>query len=46
MRVQRFDNLNDLLPYRDAWDGLAGGSVFRGWTWLTAWWRHYGEQHS
>jgi CelD/BcsL family acetyltransferase involved in cellulose biosynthesis len=45
VRVQRFDNLNDLLPYRDAWDRLAGGMVFRSWTWLTAWWRHYGEGH-
>ena len=43
MRVQRFDNLNDLQPYRDAWDRLADGVVFRGWTWLSTWWRHYGE---
>jgi CelD/BcsL family acetyltransferase involved in cellulose biosynthesis len=46
VRVQRFDNLNELLPYRDAWNALAGGVVFRGWTWLAAWWRHYGEGHS
>lgn len=46
VRVQRFDNLNDLLPYRDAWDRLAEGVVFRGWTWLANWWRHYGEGHA
>jgi CelD/BcsL family acetyltransferase involved in cellulose biosynthesis len=44
VRLQRFDNLNDLLPYRDAWDRLAGGVAFRRWTWLAAWWRHYGEE--
>ena len=43
MRVERFDNLNDLEPYRGAWDRLADGVVFRGWTWLSTWWRHYGE---
>ena len=43
MRIERFDNLNDLQPYRDAWGRLAGGVVFRGWTWLSTWWRHYGE---
>ena len=43
MRVERFHNLNDLRPYREAWDGLASGVVFRSWTWLAAWWRHYGE---
>jgi CelD/BcsL family acetyltransferase involved in cellulose biosynthesis len=45
VRVQRFDNLRDLRPHRAAWDGLAGGVVFRGWTWLTTWWKHYGAEH-
>ena len=42
MHVRRFDNLSELEPYRDAWDALAAGNVFRSWTWLSTWWRHYG----
>jgi CelD/BcsL family acetyltransferase involved in cellulose biosynthesis len=42
VRVERFTNWDDLLPYREAWDRLAGGVVFRSWSWTSAWWRHYG----
>jgi CelD/BcsL family acetyltransferase involved in cellulose biosynthesis len=38
--------LAELEPYRDAWEALADGNVFRSWTWLSAWWRHYGQQNS
>jgi hypothetical protein len=41
--VRCVGNLRELEPFRGAWDDLAGGSVFRSWTWLSTWWRHYGE---
>jgi CelD/BcsL family acetyltransferase involved in cellulose biosynthesis len=40
--VRCCENLAELEPYRDAWDALAGGCVFRSWSWLSTWWRHYG----
>lgn len=42
MRLQRFDNLNDLAPHQEAWDQLSGGLPFRRFTWLANWWRQYG----
>jgi CelD/BcsL family acetyltransferase involved in cellulose biosynthesis len=44
MLVSRFTTLNELAPYADDWDQLAGGVPFRSWTWLSHWWRHYGRQ--
>jgi CelD/BcsL family acetyltransferase involved in cellulose biosynthesis len=41
--VRCVDNWNELERYRNAWDALAEGAVFRSWTWLSTWWRHYGE---
>jgi CelD/BcsL family acetyltransferase involved in cellulose biosynthesis len=38
------DNLCELEQYRGAWDALAEGCVFRGWSWLSTWWRHYGHR--
>lgn len=38
LRVKQFENLT---PYRDRWDQLANGCVFRSWTWLATWWNHY-----
>ncbi len=43
MQIVRFNTLNELQPYAQAWDHLAAGVPFRGWTWLSTWWRHYGE---
>jgi CelD/BcsL family acetyltransferase involved in cellulose biosynthesis len=43
MRVLRLSTLEELAPYADAWDRLARGIPFRGWTWMSAWWRHYGD---
>lgn len=34
--------LDELAPYADGWDQLARGVPFRGWNWLSCWWRHYG----
>jgi CelD/BcsL family acetyltransferase involved in cellulose biosynthesis len=41
--VRCVENLAELERYRCVWDALADGCVFRTWTWLTTWWRHYGE---
>jgi len=43
MQVFYLSSLKELAPYRDAWDRLAAGVPFRGWTWLSTWWRHYGQ---
>jgi CelD/BcsL family acetyltransferase involved in cellulose biosynthesis len=44
--VRCIDNLAELEPYRGAWEALADGNVFRSWTWLSTWWRHYGQLDS
>ena len=36
---------DELAPYADDWERLAGGVPFRSWTWLGHWWRHYGPQN-
>jgi CelD/BcsL family acetyltransferase involved in cellulose biosynthesis len=43
MRVLCFRTLDELTPYAADWDRLAGGVPLRGWTWLSTWWRHYGQ---
>jgi CelD/BcsL family acetyltransferase involved in cellulose biosynthesis len=43
MRVYCLTGLDELEPYADDWERLAAGSPFRGWTWLSQWWRHYGS---
>ncbi|NOY43581.1 MAG: GNAT family N-acetyltransferase [Planctomycetes bacterium] len=43
MYVQRINNIEQLLPYRQRWDELAGECVFRTSIWLTTWWHHYGH---
>jgi CelD/BcsL family acetyltransferase involved in cellulose biosynthesis len=44
MQIVRFNTLTELQPYSQAWDHLAASVPFRGWTWLSTWWRHYGEE--
>ncbi len=44
MRVFCLNTLDELAPYADDWERLAGGVPFRSWTWLSNWWRHYGPQ--
>jgi len=45
MRVYCLTALDELSPYADDWERLAAGSPFRGWTWLSNWWRHYGPRN-
>jgi CelD/BcsL family acetyltransferase involved in cellulose biosynthesis len=41
--VRCVENFAELERFRSTWDALADGCVFRTWTWLSTWWRHYGE---
>ncbi|TWU27296.1 GNAT family N-acetyltransferase [Bythopirellula polymerisocia] len=41
MHIRRVEQLEDLLVYQQRWDELAGDCVFRSWTWLFTWWKHY-----
>jgi CelD/BcsL family acetyltransferase involved in cellulose biosynthesis len=41
--VRCVTNLSELEPYRAAWASLDGGCPFRSHSWITTWWRHYGE---
>ncbi|MFZ1935406.1 MAG: GNAT family N-acetyltransferase [Thermoguttaceae bacterium] len=45
MRVYCLTSLDELTPYADDWERLAAGLPFRGWSWLSNWWRHYGPQN-
>ena len=42
MYVRCIEQLEQLEPLSSRWNELAGGCVFRSWTWLSTWWRHYG----
>ncbi|MEN6452391.1 MAG: GNAT family N-acetyltransferase [Thermoguttaceae bacterium] len=44
MRVFCLNSLDELTPYAEDWERLAGGVPFRSWTWLSNWWRHYGPR--
>jgi CelD/BcsL family acetyltransferase involved in cellulose biosynthesis len=44
MRVSCLKSLKELACWADDWERLAAGVPFRGWTWLSHWWRHYGSQ--
>lgn len=41
MRVVRFDDLVDLVPFASEWDRLAADNPFRSWSWVSTWWRHF-----
>ncbi|MHB8903447.1 MAG: GNAT family N-acetyltransferase [Thermoguttaceae bacterium] len=43
MEVIRFSCFAPLTTHAAAWDRLAAGVPFRSWTWLSTWWRHYGD---
>ncbi len=43
MYVRCVDNWAELERYRSEWDALAEGCIFRSWTWISTWWRHFGE---
>ncbi|MEX0794979.1 MAG: GNAT family N-acetyltransferase, partial [Pirellulaceae bacterium] len=42
MRLQCFNNFDDLSPHQEAWERLSGGVPFRRMAWLANWWRQYG----
>lgn len=43
MFVRCFEEQDQIEPLSRRWDELAGGCVFRSWTWLSTWWHHYGS---
>ncbi len=43
MYVRCVKTIEDLLIYQQRWDELAGDCIFRSWTWLSTWWKHYGS---
>ena len=43
MIVREHSDLAACEALADCWNDLADGCVFRGWTWLSTWWRHYGQ---
>jgi len=45
MQVFCLCELDELAPYADDWDRLAGGVPFRNWAWLSTWWKHYQRDH-
>jgi CelD/BcsL family acetyltransferase involved in cellulose biosynthesis len=45
MQIRLINNLEELAPYAEDWDRLAAGIPFRGWTWLSEWWRCYGQSN-
>lgn len=46
MYVHLAEDLQQLEPLSRRWDELAGGCVFRSWTWLSIWWKHYGADRT
>ncbi len=46
MHVAQVSKLDELLAYKDRWDELAGGCVFRKWAWQSKWWKHYGDDRT
>lgn len=44
MQVYCLTSLDELSPYAEDWDRLAGGMPLRSWNWLSTWWRHYGNE--
>jgi len=41
--VKLLTELVDLADHTDAWDRLAWPIPFRNWSWISAWWQHYGS---
>jgi hypothetical protein len=42
MQVKCIRQWEDLQPLKERWSELAGDCPFRGWSWLSTWWKHYG----
>ena len=45
LTVKRIADFENLTSYQQQWDDLAGNDVFRSWTWMSTWWKHYGESN-
>ena len=43
MQIIAFSRWDDLVPYAESWDRLAGDVPFRSYAWLSSWWKHYGS---
>lgn len=43
LHLQVFDSFANVGPYRERWDRLADGVVFRSFDWQRLWWEHYGQ---
>lgn len=46
MQVVRFSTFDQLATLATHWDRLSRGVPFRGWAWMSNWWRHYGANSS
>lgn len=46
MYLRTITQLENLETTKERWDTLAGNCVFRSWTWLSTWWKHYGADPS
>jgi len=46
MQVKCVQQWDRLAPLASQWDQLAGACPFRGWSWLSNWWRYYGDMRS
>jgi CelD/BcsL family acetyltransferase involved in cellulose biosynthesis len=44
LRVVRFTSFGDLAPHAQDWDRLSQDIPFRNWSWMSCWWRHYGQR--
>ena len=44
MRTTLFSSLDELTPHIETWNRLSAGVPFRGWDWMSCWWKHYGRQ--
>jgi hypothetical protein len=45
MQAYCLSTLDELTPYAEDWDRLAGGVPYRGWAWLSTWWKNYGPSN-
>jgi CelD/BcsL family acetyltransferase involved in cellulose biosynthesis len=43
MIVQLVNKISDLARYEQRWNELAVDCPFRSWSWLSTWWKHYGN---
>ena len=39
--VKQVNSFEELKPYQQEWDRLAGDNLFLSWAWLSTWWNYY-----